>query len=100
MRLCKLSKNLYNTTLYEIRQYFFFNGSYLQYVDLDRKFKETNNIDYRALPIQTSQQVMRTVDSNFKSFFRHLKSKKSNEKVNIPHYLDKNGSFVVTFTNQ
>ena len=43
---------------------------------------------------------MRMVDSNFKSFFRHLKSKKSNEKVNIPHYLDKNGSFVVTFTNQ
>ena len=100
IKLCKLSKNLYNTTLYEIRQHFFLNGSYLQYVDLDRKFKETNNIDYRVLPIQTSQQVMRMVDSNFKSFFRHLKSKKLNEKVNIPHYLDKNGSFVVTFTNQ
>lgn len=55
IRLCKLSKNLYNTTLYEIRQHFFLNKSYLSYVDLDRNFKETNNVDYRALPIQTSQ---------------------------------------------
>ena len=100
MRLCKLSKNLYNTTLYEIRQHFFLNKSYLQYVDLDRKFKETNNIDYRALPTQTSQQIMRAVDSNFRSFFKKFKSKKCGEKVNIPHYLDKNGSFIITYTNQ
>ena len=29
--LCRLSKNLYNTTLYEIRQYFFENKKYLPY---------------------------------------------------------------------
>ena len=64
--LCGLSKNLYNTTLYEIRQYFFENKKYLPYPAVDKKFKETNNIDYRSLPAQTAQQIMRMVDSSFK----------------------------------
>ena len=39
--LCRLSKNLYNATLYEIRQYFFENKKYLSYPLIDKKFKET-----------------------------------------------------------
>ena len=54
--LCRLSKNLYNATLYAIRQYYFETNKYLSYANIDRIFKETNNTDYRSLPIQTSQQ--------------------------------------------
>ena len=66
-------------------------------------FKETNNDDYRSLPSQTAQQTMRMVDSNFKSFFKLLKMKqngKYNKKVQIPKYLDKEGYFTLSYTNQ
>ena len=101
--LCRLSKNLYNTTLYAIRQYYFETNKYLSYANIDRIFKETNNIDYRSLPIQTSQQTMRAVDSNFKSFFKLLKMKqngKYNKKINITRYLNIEGYYTLTYTAQ
>ena len=102
-RLCRLSKNLYNATLYAIRQHFFETNKYLSYANIDRIFKETNNHDYRSLPIQTAQQIMRLADSNFKSFFRLLSLKqtgKYNNKVNIPHYLDSKGYYTLIYTGQ
>lgn len=101
--LCRKSKNLYNTTLYYIRQHFFETKSYLPYVQIDKIFKDTNNVDYRSLPSQTAQQTMRMVDSNFKSFFRLLKMKqngKYNKNIQIPKYLDKEGYFTLSYTNQ
>ena len=101
--LCRLSKNLYNATLYEIRQYFFENKKYLSYPLIDKKFKETNNIDYKSLPAQTAQQTMRAVDSSFKSFFKLLNMKNNglyNRNINIPHYLKKDGYFTLIYTNQ
>lgn len=101
--LCRKSKNLYNTTLYYIRQHFFETKSYLPYVQIDKIFKDTNNVDYRALPSQTAQQTMRIVDSNFKSFFRLLKMKqngKYNKNIQIPKYLNKEGYFTLSYTNQ
>ena len=101
--LCRKSKNLYNTTLYTIRQHFFETKSYLPYVQVDKIFKDTNNVDYRSLPSQTAQQTMRMVDSNFKSFFKLLKMKqngKYNKSIQIPKYLDKEGCFTLSYTNQ
>lgn len=101
--LCRKSKNLYNTTLYYIRQHFFETKSYLPYVQIDKIFKDTNNVDYRSLPSQTAQQTMRMVDSNFKSFFRLLKMKqngKYNKSIQIPKYLNKEGYFTLSYTNQ
>ena len=101
--LCRLSKNLYNATLYEIRQYFFENKKYLPYPAVDKKFKETNNIDYRYLPAQTAQQIMRVVDSSFKSFFKLLKMKDGgsySKRISIPHYLKKDGYFTLFYTSQ
>ena len=101
--LCRLSKNLYNTTLYEIRQYFFENKKYLPYPLIDRKFKETKNIDYKSLPSQTAQQTMRAVDSSFRSFFKllNMKNKGSyNRNISIPHYLKKDGYFTLIYTDQ
>lgn len=101
--LCRKSKNLYNTTLYYIRQHFFETKSYLPYVQIDKIFKDTNNADYRSLPSQTAQQTMRMVDSNFKSFFKLLKMKqngKYNKNIQIPKYLNKEGYFTLSYTNQ
>ena len=69
--LCHRSKNLYNATLFAIRQHYFEHKSYLPYIDVDRIFKSTNNIDYRSLPSQTAQQTMRVVDQSFRSFLNH-----------------------------
>ena len=101
--LCRMSKNLYNATLYAVRQYYFENNKYLSYANIDRIFKETNNSDYRSLPSHTSQQTMRLVDSNFKSFFRLLKIKQKgnyNKHVNIPKYLNKEGYYTLIYTAQ
>lgn len=96
--LCHKSKNLYNAALYEIRQKYFKDKKYLNYMELDRFFKETNNTDYRSLPSQTAQQTMRMVDQNFKSFFKLVK--KEGCKARIPKYKDKNGTYILIYTSQ
>lgn len=99
--LCFKAKNLYNATLYTIRQYYFENKTYLSYNKVNKYFVQEHNMDYYALPTKVSQQVQRLVDRNFKSFFNHLKKKKSNEIVKIPKYLDKiKGRQIVEFNKQ
>lgn len=102
--LCFLSKNLYNATLYAVRQHYFNTGKYLNYYDVQRKFQEENNVDYRRLPAKVSQQIMKLVNQNFSSFFSLLRLKNEGKfegKVKIPHYLNKKkGRQVVIYTNQ
>lgn len=100
------SKNLYNATLYAVRQHFFKTEKYLNFYTLQPQFQKDNQPDYYALPTKVSQQTMKMVDQNFKSFFEALKSYKKNPakftgRPKIPKYLNKeNGRFVLTFTNQ
>ena len=98
-KLCFLSKNLYNSALYSIRQSYFETKEYTNYYAVVGKFTKGNQIDYRSLPSKVSQQTLKVVDQNFKSFFACLKSKNV-EKAKIPKYLEKNGRFVATYTNQ
>ena len=102
--LCFKSKNLFNSALYIVRQHFFETGKYLNYYSVDKIFKETNQPDYRALPIQVSQQTLKGLDKAFASFFKlHKKFKEGKypNKPNIPNYKDKiDGRYVVTYTNQ
>lgn len=95
---CFLSKNLYNSTLYDIRQHYFSTKKYKKYNLVNKDFIRNHQIDYYALPTKVSQQTMKLVDQNFKSFFGALKTNKS--KVKIPKYLDKHGRYEVIFTNQ
>lgn len=83
--LCFLSKNLYNQALYRIRMQFFKDKSFKNYYNLCKEFQNENQIDYRALPANTSQQIIRLCYWNYKSFFNSYK--KVNAK--IPNYLDK-----------
>ena len=90
--LCWLSKNLYNSTLYSVRQYYFENKKFLKYQVVNKMYVDTNNPDYRALPAKVAKHTQMLVEKNFKSFFGLLKSKekgKYNKPVKIPKYLNK-----------
>jgi len=100
-RMCRLSKNLYNKNLYEVRQHFFKNGEYLNYYDSYDRVKDNEN--YEELPSQVAQQTMKQVDKGFQSFFKLVEKKregKYNEKANIPSYLDKDGFYLLDFPRQ
>ena len=102
-RLCHLSKNLYNEGNYLIRQEFFTNGKWIPYNSLYHLIKSSDN--YKQLPAQTAQQVLKFLDRNWTSFFRAFKVWKSDQskfkaRPNIPHYKPKNGEIMVVFTNQ
>ena len=60
--LCFKSKNLYNATLYVVRQSFIKSGEYLNYYRINKIFKEENNVDYRALPAKVAQHTQMLVD--------------------------------------
>ena len=85
--LCFLSKNLYNQALYRIRQQFFEDKSFKNYYELNKELHDENQIDYRALPANTSQETLKLVNQNYSSFFKNLQ--KQIKGVKIPGYLDK-----------
>jgi putative transposase len=68
---CFLSKNLYNAANYILRQEYIFHGRYIPYADLDKRMKA--NPDYCVLPRKVSQQVLRQVDHDWRSFFAALR---------------------------
>lgn len=86
---CRISKNLKNQVLYEIRQKFFSDKSYLSYNEVYKLLKTSDN--YKLLQSNMAQQIMKKVDAEFKSFFGSLKSHKIVHRVSIPHYLPKDG---------
>ena len=81
------SARLYNVGLYSVRQYYFNNNEYLPYAKNYHFCKENEN--YKLLLSDTSQQILRIVDRNIKSFFGLLKLKaqgKYTEKIRLPKY--------------
>ncbi|MFX1365183.1 MAG: RNA-guided endonuclease InsQ/TnpB family protein [Promethearchaeota archaeon] len=101
--LCHLAKNLYNLANWYVRQQFFNLNTLLSYYDLD--FILNHKQAYQSLPSQTSQQILKYVSRNWKSYFRGLEEykinfKKFKKKPKIPRYKKKNGEFVIIFTNQ
>lgn len=91
------SKNLYNQGLYNVRQYYFENKLYLDYV---KNYHVTKLCEsYKSLPAKVSNQTLKLVDQNFKSFFGLLKTEGCIAK--IPKYLDKiNGRYLVKYEKQ
>jgi IS605 OrfB family transposase len=100
------SKNLYNATLYAIRQHFFNTKEYIPYAKLQHIFQEEKQFDYYQLPSKVSQWTMKMVDQNFKSFFKSLQSYKATpskfkSKPKLPKYLDvTTGRFLLIYTSQ
>lgn len=102
-RLCHISKNLYNEANYMIRQEFFESGKWMRYNNLAFQLKTSEN--YKKLPAQTAQQILKVLDRNWKSFFKAIKEWKEHpekfyERPRLPRYKKKDGEFVLIFTNQ
>ena len=75
-KLCFLSKNLYNYANYLVRQSFIFEKIYLGFNQIYHLVKEQP--DYQALPRKVSQQVIKVLEQNWKSFFEANKAYQSN----------------------
>ena len=91
--LCHLSKNLYNASLYDVRQYYFETKSYRTWQSQKPIFTKTKNPDYYALQSNVAGEVLMQVGRQFVGFFNN----KSSKKKKIPKYKDKNGYNIVTF---
>lgn len=99
--MCHLSKNVYNESVYNIRQHYFAEGTYLRYESNFGQMKNSEN--YINLGSNISQQSMRAADQSFKSFFA-LKRKSANGeyenwRVRLPGYLEKDALYPVVFSH-
>lgn len=98
-----LSKNLYNATLYCVRQQFIFNKKYISYYEINKKFTHRNQHDYRQLPSKVAKLTQKLVDNNMQSFFSLLKLKKDkgyDKPIRLPNYLKSDGLQVVHYDKQ
>ncbi|MFX1590187.1 MAG: hypothetical protein ACFFC1_18765, partial [Promethearchaeota archaeon] len=64
--LCSISRKLYNHANWYIRQDLFNLENWLRYEDLN--FILNHSSHYKLLKAQTSQQILKTLDKNWKSF--------------------------------
>ena len=91
--LCRAAKNLTNEAIYNVRQYYFAEGEFLKYEKNYTLLKNSPN--YRMLNSNMAQQILKEVDSSFKSFFGLLKLAKQGtyplKDCRLPHYLPKDG---------
>jgi putative transposase len=100
------SKNLYNCATFIMRQNFIKNHKIINYGMMNKIIKRDYSEVYKALPAQSSQQVLRLVEKNWKSFFKsNQEYKKNPDKFKgipkLPKYKDKEkGLNIVIFTNQ
>ncbi len=102
--LAHISKNLYNEANYIVRQEFFANGIWIRYYQLNMLLKASSR-NYKLLKAQTSQQILKVVDKNWALFFKAIKDWKQHPekykgRPRIPRYQDKDGYFMLIFTNQ
>jgi len=109
LRMSQVSKDLYNQALFEIKCNYEKTGKILSYYELDAKMKTRMNlqgdINYCLLPAQVAQQTLMLVSQNVKSFFSAKASYKEHPQKyqappQFPHFLPKDGHFVLVFTNQ
>ena len=71
-----LGKNLYNATLYIIRQHFFDTSRLLSFKAVYHQVKADYPQDYTALPRKVANQVLKQVYSSWVNYFKALKAYK------------------------
>lgn len=85
--LCKISNNLYNQALYIFRETLSKEDKWLSYFELDDIMKNTRNLDgdinYKLLKAQCSQQVLRILDKNIKSYYKSVQDYKKNIQLSV-----------------
>ena len=88
LEFCHLAKNLYNASLYDVRQHYFETKKHKTWQTQRVEFVRDNNPDYRALPAKISGEVLKSVSKNYSSFFV---LRKKSLPARIPKYLKKDG---------
>lgn len=97
-------KNLYNYANYLVRQGFINNGKWIKEYDLSKMCQSSDC--YKELMGQTSQQTIKLLSKNWKSFFASIKAWSKHKdrytgRPKLPKYKDKsNGRYIIVFTNQ
>jgi len=90
--LCRISKNLKNQAIYNVKQYYLQEKQYLRYETNYYELKNSKN--YKLLNSNIAQQILKDVDSMFKSFFALIKLAKQGKYnfkyIRLPKYLPKN----------
>jgi putative transposase len=89
-----LGKNLYNATLYIIRQHFFDTSHLLSFKAVYHQVKTDYPQDYTALPRKVANQVLKQVYASWVNYFKALKAYKKDAsgftgKPRFPGYKDK-----------
>ena len=91
--LCRISKNLTNQAIYNVRQHYLQEKQYLRYEANYHELKNCEN--YKLLNSNMAQQTLKDVDAMFKSFFVLIKLSKQGKfnfkHIRLPNYLPKNG---------
>lgn len=100
--LCYKSKNVYNYANYIIRQEFISNNNWIRFYDLCKIVKDSE--PYKDMGSNVGQQTLRILDQNWKSFFASIKDWNKNKdkylgRPKLPNYLDKDGRFALSITN-
>lgn len=101
--ICSKAKNLYNQALYYWRQTVFGNIQYFSEYELTGLFAEFKEECYIRLPAQTSQQIIKLLFKNIKSWQKARKEYEKNPhkflgRPKLPNY--KKETYVAVFTNQ
>lgn len=91
--LCFFSNCLYNFALYNVRQQFFKDKTYLRFEANYHECKDNDN--YKLLQSNMAQQTLRAVDFAFKSFFGSVGKIKT---ARPPHYRKKGGLYNLIIT--
>lgn len=86
--LCIASRKLYNTGLYQFRQQYIKNGTCLTYETLAKQLK--HNSHFQSLLAKVSQQTLKMLSQDIKSFFALKQSDKLTEeekrRIKLPQY--------------
>lgn len=95
------SNNLYNVAIYISKRYFEETGKYIGLKLLMIECSENEN--YKLLPAQSAQQIIRLVDKNYRSFFALLRKKRLGQytgDIKSPGFRNKGGVFNIIYTFQ
>ena len=107
--LTRVSKDLYNQSLFFIRKKLDKTGKFISKYDLIKEISVLQNLDgeinYRKLPSQSSQQTIFICHGAVSSYFKALKAWKKDPskfkaRPEFPKFLKKDGHQVLCLTNQ
>ena len=99
---CFRSKNVYNYANYIIRQEFINNGKWIRHHELDKMIQQSDC--YKELGSQASQNILKVLDQNWRSFFKTIKDWKKNPskylgRPKLPKYKTKDGRQIFILKN-